>query len=95
MQLGSLARYALFAALLGVSVLTYLREQQPRESLVPSQTPGVIAAGERQTTGAPAARSRIVLVAQLLRRRGLECQPAAMLDRTPLWLRRARALAAI
>lgn len=39
MQLGSLARYALFAALLGVSVLTYLREQQPRESLVPQQTP--------------------------------------------------------
>jgi ribonuclease T2 len=55
MQLGSLARYALFAALLGVSVLTYLREQQPRESLVPQQTPEVIAAGERQTTGAPAA----------------------------------------
>ncbi|MBA8876491.1 ribonuclease T2 family protein [Phyllobacterium myrsinacearum] len=60
MQIGRLARFVLFAALIAVSVLTYLREQQPRESIVPQQTPGVIvspgaiASGERQSSGVPA-----------------------------------------
>ncbi|MGO4452329.1 ribonuclease [Phyllobacterium sp. TAF24] len=55
MQIGRLARYALFAALLGLSVLTYLREQQPRENAVNQQTPEAITTSERQTPSSPAA----------------------------------------
>ncbi len=51
MPIGKLARYALFAALIGITIITYLREQNQLQD----SSPEPIAASERQPNRLPAA----------------------------------------
>ncbi|QND52550.1 ribonuclease [Phyllobacterium sp. 628] len=50
MLIGRLARFALIAALLGLSILTYWREQQPRENVATEAVPVATPTSERQSS---------------------------------------------